>query len=137
MTTASRRRDVWVVGPLPPPVTGAARVTGLVRDAVESTGEAHVRCVDTGDGGPGSASANLVRRLARMLGGLGRLAVTRRRSGTVYIGGAGGEVLWYQAIVVLLARVAGLPTVFHHRSSYYLTATGGRCGSSRRSAAGG
>lgn len=114
---------MWVIGPLPPPVHGAARVTDLVREAVEASGAARVVRVDTGDGGTGSARADLLRRLGRMLGGVARLAVARRRSGTVYIGGAGGEVLWYQVVVVLLARLAGLRAVFHHHSYYYLTAT--------------
>lgn len=123
MTTPTRRRDVRVVGPLSTVPTGASRVTHMVLDALEASGEARIVRVDTGDGGDGSVRADLVGRLRRMLGGLVGLATARHRSGSVYIGGAGGEVLWYQAIVVLLARVAGLRTVFHHHSYWYLTAT--------------
>jgi glycosyltransferase involved in cell wall biosynthesis len=114
----ARSATVWVFGPLPPPVHGAARVTDLVRRSLEAA-DAGVRvvAVDSND------AVSTRRRLARMLGGLGRLALVRRRSGAVYVGGAGGEVLWYQAVVVLLARLKGLRTVFHHHSSWYLTRT--------------
>ncbi len=116
MTSGGRPRTVWIFGPLPLPVHGASRVTDLVLRTVVDTGTCVV-AIDSNDGAPP------VRRLAHMLSGLARLAVARRRSGAVYIGGAGGEVLWYQAVVVLLARLAGFRTVFHHHSYYYLTQT--------------
>lgn len=121
-SSSSRPATVWVVGPVPPPVHGASRVTSQVLDTLRSRGDVRVVVVDTGDGGPGGLRG-VVARLGRLVGGLGRLLVARRRSGSVYVGGAGGGLLWYQALVVLLARVAGLRVVFHHHSFAYVDRT--------------
>jgi glycosyltransferase involved in cell wall biosynthesis len=81
-------------------------------DELEAAG-ARVQVNDSNDG------VSTPRRLGRLLRGLLRLV--RARGGSVYLGGAGGELLRYQALVVALARRAGLPTVFHHHNSSYLT----------------
>ena len=106
---------VWLFGPIPPPVHGAARVTQQVREGVEATSTRLV-AVDTGGG------AGVVPRLRQMIGGLLRLAVPRRGSGrgSVYIGGAGGPTLWYQTVVVLVGRLTGRRVVFHHHSYAYV-----------------
>lgn len=114
MTSPDTSTTVWLFGPIPPPVHGAARVTQQVRDGVEATSTRLV-AIDTG-GGSGLAS-----RLRQMLGGLLRLAVPGL--GSVYVGGAGGPTLWYQAVVVLLGRLTGRRVVFHHHSYAYVNAT--------------
>lgn len=113
----ARRPVVRVLGPLPPPMHGASAVTQRMVDALRQNGSAEVVTVDIGDGGSTS------RRLRALLGGLLRFlpALVRRRSDAVYLGGAGGELLWYQAVVVLLGRLAGHRIVFHHHNSSYLT----------------
>ena len=113
--TSPDTTTVWLFGPIPPPVHGAARVTQQVREGVEATSTRLV-AVDTG-GGDGLGS-----RLRQMIGGLLRLAVPRRGSGrgSVYVGGAGGPTLWYQAIVVLVGRLTGRRVVFHHHSYAYV-----------------
>lgn len=105
------RRVVRVHGPIPPPITGAARVTRLMAEQLEAAG-ARVQVNDSND------DVGVVRRLGRLLRGLVRLLGAR--GGTVYVGGAGGELLRYQVLVVALARRAGLPTVFHHHNFSYL-----------------
>lgn len=113
----ARRPVVRVLGPLPPPMHGASAVTQRMVDALRENGSAEVVTVDIGDGGSTS------RRLRSLLGGLLRFlpALVRRRSDAVYLGGAGGELLWYQAVAVLLGRLAGHRIVFHHHNSSYLT----------------
>lgn len=111
-----------VVGPVPPPVHGASRVTGQVIDALRGSSGTRVVVVDTGDGGPGGVRGTIA-RLGRLTGGLVRLLLARRGSGSVYVGGAGGGLLWFQALVVALARLAGLRTVFHHHSFAYVDRT--------------
>ncbi|GAA1747434.1 glycosyltransferase family 4 protein [Aeromicrobium alkaliterrae] len=114
---SSHRRVVRVLGPLPPPVHGASAVTDRMVGALRERQEIDVVTVDIGDG------AGLPRRLLALLGGLLRFVprLVLRRRDAVYLGGAGGELLWYQAMVVLLARLAGHRTVFHHHNSSYLT----------------
>lgn len=112
-----RRPDgtVVVVGPLPPPVHGAARVTERMRDVLEDRAD-RVVVVDTSaqrdDGSDLSAPA----RVRRLAAGLLTLAVATARGATVYVGGAGGALLWYQALVLLVARAARVRAVFHHHS---------------------
>lgn len=102
---------VRVHGPLPPPVTGAARVTDLMAAELRARG-ARLELNDSND------AVGTMRRIGRLVRGLLRLAVARR--GSVYVGGAGGELLHYQALVVGLARRRGLRVVFHHHNSSYL-----------------
>ncbi len=102
---------VRIHGPLPPPVTGAARVTDLMAAELRARG-ARLELNDSNDAvGP-------LRRVGRLVRGLLRLGAARR--GSVYVGGAGGELLHYQALVVGLARRRGLRVVFHHHNSSYL-----------------
>lgn len=106
------RRLVRVFGPLPPPVHGASRVTRMVADLVAAEPGVQVREFDSNDG------VGLATRLGRMLRGVASLALGR--GGSVYVGGAGGELLWYQAAVVLLARLRRQRVVFHHHNFSYL-----------------
>ncbi len=108
----TRRHVVRVFGPLPPPVHGASRVTRMVADLVAAEAGVEVREFDSNDDVPTAA------RLRRMLRGLADLAFGRR--GTVYLGGAGGEVLWYQALVVVVARLRRQRIAFHHHNFSYL-----------------
>ncbi len=102
---------VHVHGPIPPPMHGAARVTALMVDELRRAG-ARTQINDFNDAvGP-------VRRLARLLRGV--LRTLRPRRGSVYLGGAGGEILRYQGLIVRLARRARLPIVFHHHNFSYL-----------------
>lgn len=107
----SGRRPVVVTGPMPPPVHGAAVVTGRMRDLLLQR-EVDVLSIDSND------SASAPQRLARLAVGLLRLLalVVARRRPAVYLGGAGGELLWFQALVVGLGRLGGGPVVFHHHN---------------------
>lgn len=115
-----------VVGPLPPPVHGASRVTQAVLQALTASGNdegVEVASVSTA----GVPEGHPVRyHLSRVLahGRAVRVLVDRadRRPTVLYLGGAGGGGLWYQLGLVALARVLGVAVVFHHHSAGYLAA---------------
>ncbi len=96
-----------VIGPIPPPVHGAAVVTGRLVDAVRERG-AELRIIDTND-------RPLLRRLGILVVGL--LSLLRRPGRRrLYIAGAGGEMLWFQVAAVAVARAVRMPTTFHHHN---------------------
>ncbi|WP_370288120.1 glycosyltransferase family 4 protein [Nocardioides sp.] len=108
-------RRVVLTGPLPPPVTGAALVTERMRDTLAGAlaGTAgRLVVVDS------NSNASAPARVLRLLTGLLRLAllVALRRRPAVYVGGAGGELLWFQALVVAIGVRGGGPVLFHHHS---------------------
>ena len=118
--SAERPPTVLVVGPLPPPIHGAARVTALVAGNLRERG-VHVLEADTGapDGGP-----RLRYHLTRFVRHLRAAALVwhcRHRAQSLYIAGAGGLGLWYQVLVVLVGRLSGVQIVFHHHSFLYVT----------------
>lgn len=107
---------VVVAGPLPPPVTGAAVVTAAMRSALDATA-ARTVILDSNDNAP---SIVRVLRLVRDVTRLAVLVAGGRRP-ALYVGGAGGELLWHQALLVALARLGGGPVVFHHHNTGPLT----------------
>lgn len=119
-----RRTTLLIVGPLPPPVHGAGRVTQEVVDQVRPRlrdGSTRLETVST-SGRP--ASAGVPYHLSRILAhghALRRLVLARCGGPTVlYVGGAGGAGLWYQLALVVASRGFGVPVVFHHHSSGYV-----------------
>jgi len=115
----ANRPVVVAVGPFPPPVHGAARVTDAVVRGLES--HAEVRRVDTGGGGRTGVRYHVARVVAhsRVLKVL--LSISRRRSRSIYVGGAGGLGLWYQVLAVAGARASRCRIAYHHHSYAYLT----------------
>ena len=114
------RVGVLVVGPVPPPIHGAARITQLMVTRLREAGTP-VTVIDTsGDGVAGSKyhAYRLLRHIAAVFAMIKR----RKSHGALYIGGAGGGGLWYQAAVLLIARVLGYRLIFHHHSFAYITA---------------
>ena len=108
---------VVVVGPFPPPVHGAARVTAAVTDLLRAAG-ANIRVVDTG-----VVASGWRYHRHRLLAHVRAAWLTTRvpAGSAVYLGGAGGLGLWYQLAVVAAARLRRLKVVFHHHSSQYLS----------------
>lgn len=109
-------RVVLVVGPLPPPLHGAARVTEQVVARCRALGLV-VRTVNT-QPDMRRPTYHLERALAHVKA-LASTAAAGRRS-VLYVAGAGGFGLWYQACVLLLARALGRQSYFHHHSYAYL-----------------
>lgn len=110
------RPRVLVIGPLPPPIHGAARVTERVRAALDDAG-ASVLTIDTSGGG--RVERGLRYHHSRVVAHVraGWCVVRFRRDlRSAYLAGAGGAGLWYQAFVLALIRMVGLDVTFHHHS---------------------
>jgi glycosyltransferase involved in cell wall biosynthesis len=110
---------VLVVGPLPPPIHGAARVTDQVVGNLRAAGVT-VRALDTSGRDSGVGLGHHWARLRVHLRAAGLALLGRRRPSALYVAGAGGLGLWYQVLVVLAARLARIPTMFHHHSYAYV-----------------
>jgi glycosyltransferase involved in cell wall biosynthesis len=111
---------VVVIGPVPPPVHGAALVTAAVIEQLMSTA-ASVRVVNTRGGRHRSRVRYHLSRAAAHIKALktiwnGRHGAHR----SVYIAGAGGAGLWYQAALAFFGRSLGYQIFFHHHSFSYL-----------------
>lgn len=122
MSTLTGR--VLLLGPLPPPVHGAAVVTQTMLRWLRDRGT-EVTVVDASVDSHGIASFTsrsaaagyLIARLWHHLVCCLRLI---RRPDALYIGGAGGSGLLFQLLPIAVARALGVPVVFHHHSSAYL-----------------
>jgi len=110
-----RQPAVIVVGPYPPPIHGAARVTRLVSENLRAAGAA-VRAVDTSGVTDRSRVAYHLSRIWSHVRAVGVVARAGREVTSVYLAGAGGFGLWYQLVVVVVARTKGYRVVFHHHS---------------------
>ena len=114
---------VVIVGPTPPPIHGASRVTARVVELASAAAGPHRSVLHVSTSGTGwtKSLAYHVSRIAAHLRA-GWLLVHRRISGsvTLYVTGAGGLGLAYQAALIGLARVLGCRSVFHHHSWSYL-----------------
>jgi glycosyltransferase involved in cell wall biosynthesis len=109
-----------VVGPIPPPIHGAAKVTAQV---VANLQKAGADLITVSTSGPDGGSRLRYHRLRITLHL--RAAATawraRRRPTSLYVAGAGGLGLWYQVVVIAAGRLAGHRLVFHHHSYAYVT----------------
>lgn len=117
---------ILVLGPLPPPVHGAAVVTEGMIGWLRRAGVT-VQVVDSSVDSHGIATISGFRTIATYL--LARLwkhavcsAALLRRPKALYVGGAGDRGLYFQLICLIVARVMRVPVVFHHHSSAYLVA---------------
>lgn len=120
MRARSQRRTIYVVGPLPPPMHGAARVTEAIAALAEQQGVT-VHRLNTGVAQ--ERSLYHVVRAARHFRIASTLLLSGRRPATTYLCGAGGYGLWYQVCVVAAARLSGHQIVFHHHSYSYINKT--------------
>jgi glycosyltransferase involved in cell wall biosynthesis len=113
-------RALNFVGPLPPPVDGQAVVTEFLLRALERHG-APPTVLDIG-AGPGRGVAALLRRSARLLGVVARLAadVVARRRGLTYLSLNANRGMYVSAFMAGLARVAGHRIVIHHHTAGHL-----------------
>ncbi len=109
---------VLAVGPLPPPIHGAASVNAAVQDALY--GRVGLVTVDTSGGGY-SGVAYHRHRLLRHLGALRALIAPGPRAARVlYLTAPGGRGVWYLLPLALAARLLRYRTVVHHHSWSYL-----------------
>ena len=115
-----RTKCVVVVGPLPPPIHGAAQITKVVVELLGQTAW-HVTTIDTAvrDGASGiNYHQKRIEAHVRAVWNLLMLRHVNQRA--LYVGGAGGNGLWYQVAVALVGSLLGFRIVFHHHSYAYL-----------------
>jgi glycosyltransferase involved in cell wall biosynthesis len=120
MRSARSPAAIIVIGPVPPPVHGAALITAALISRLRVSG-ASVCVVDTGGTSPASRIRyHLTRTLAHARASKVLWSERHQVDKALYIAGAGGSGLWYQATVALFARILGYRIVFHHHSFSYL-----------------
>jgi glycosyltransferase involved in cell wall biosynthesis len=110
---------VLVVGTMPPPIHGSARVTALVVDNLAAAGPAPI-VVNTSGTESGIGLRHHLIHTAAHLRAIQMLIRRRRSLTSMYVTGGGGPVIWYEVVIVALARLLRLPVVFHHHSFRFL-----------------
>lgn len=108
-----------VVGPLPPPMQGAAATTEAFVAHLAATGPLSV-CNNAI--GPGGRLTGSIVKFVRTMGALAVVAGGARRPGrALYIALDGGLGLAYNLMVVALARALGYRLYLHHHSFAYIS----------------
>lgn len=110
----------WVVGALPPPLTGKIAVTAAVVKSIRDSGA----MLETVDISAATLSRSIMTRLGRLpavLQGIGRIAKANScEGGNLYISISGGAGQVYELLFVLLARAKRMHIFLHHHSFAYL-----------------
>jgi len=109
---------LFVVGPFPPPVHGAAVITAAVADRLE--GHARIRRCDISPGRLTRGPAYHLRRVWRVFATAAAIAENVGRPGCVYISAAGGSGLLYNLLLTAVARLLRQRLFLHHHSFAYL-----------------
>lgn len=111
-----------VLGPYPPPMTGAAKNTQNMLDALQANG---VRAVPISTAvalkRESSGLTYYIQRLGRIFGVIRELVRARNRSGILYIVPDAGLGTWYTVLYALLGILTFRRIIFHHRSFLYIT----------------
>ncbi|MCI0334408.1 MAG: glycosyltransferase family 4 protein [Planctomycetes bacterium] len=112
-------RALWVLGPLPPPVTGMTLLTSAILQALESAG-----CVRSFNWSPGLPRRSLwmrLRRNARMLRSVAMLLARGRvRNERLYMVANSYSGLYSTALVVFVAARLGYTIYLHHHVYFYI-----------------
>jgi glycosyltransferase involved in cell wall biosynthesis len=117
---SATRRTIVVIGPLPPPFHGAAKVTRATIETLARDGWG-VTAIDTSVTEGTGRLVYHCRRLRAHLRACGILLTLRGARGRMlYIAGAGGGGLWYQLVVALLGSILRFRIAFHHHSFAYI-----------------
>jgi glycosyltransferase involved in cell wall biosynthesis len=109
---------LFVVGPFPPPVHGAAVITAAVADRLEQ--HATIRRCDISPGRLSRGLAYHLRRVWRVLAAAAAIVENVGRPGCVYISAAGGSGLLYNLLLTTVARLLRQRLFLHHHSFAYL-----------------
>lgn len=112
------RARVFVVGPFPPPVHGAAMVTAAIAERLAA--HAEVRRCDISPGRLSRGTVYHLRRIWRVLAAAAAIAENIGRFGCVYISAAGGSGLIYNLALAAVARLLRQRVFVHHHSFAYL-----------------
>ena len=115
---ASRRAELLVIGPMPPPVHGYSVVTKFIADKLAALAPIEVINV-----APDSLVRNRryhAQRMRRAARALWRVLAARRHSRSLYVAIAGGAGVAYDLPLVLAARLLGYKIYIHHHSFSYI-----------------
>ena len=118
-------RSVIFVGPFPPPIHGASNVTSSLYQLIKTHAnplELDVHRISTAGDTLVRTPAYHLRRIQAHARAIAKILSLRIRGPlTLYIGGAGGAGIWYQAALVVLARISSSRVIFHHHNFSYIT----------------
>jgi glycosyltransferase involved in cell wall biosynthesis len=113
---------VLILGPFPPPITGAAKNTQNMLDALKLSG-ASVTAVSSSVALKRESSGidYHIQRIRRIFGVLREMFAARDSKATLYNVPDAGWGAWYTLIYMLFALVTFGTIVFHHRSYLYVS----------------
>lgn len=113
--------SVLMVGPFPPPLGGAAKITEAVCEALEAECVTVERIVTSASTLAHQRSLQYhVQRCRGTIRGLATLLVRARHTRTVYIVPDGGWGVWYTLAYGLVASIAYRRVFFHHHTCRYI-----------------
>jgi hypothetical protein len=115
----SRGRALWVLGPLPPPITGMTLLTSAVLKALQSAGP--VQHYNWSPGMPRRSLWMRLRRNARMLHSIARLIARGRvRNQRLYVVANSYSGLYLTMLLVFVAARLGYTICLHHHVYSYI-----------------
>ncbi len=128
MDTVDRTRDsnplkpsILMVGPFPPPLGGAAKISQAVFEALEAEHVTVERIVTSASTLSHQRSVRYhMQRSRGTIRGLATLLVRARHTKTVYIVPDAGLGVWYTLAYGLVAAIAYRRVFFHHHSCRYI-----------------
>lgn len=115
---ASRRAEILVIGPIPPPVHGYSVVTKFIAEKLAAAAPVEVINV-----APDSLVRNRryhAQRMLRAVRALWSVLAARQRSRSLYFAIAGGAGVVYDLPLALEARLLGYKIYIHHHSFSYI-----------------
>lgn len=113
--------SVLIIGPFPPPLGGAAKITNAVFEALVTAGVS-VHRIDTSASNLGHHKSlrHHVERVAGTIAGSRALVAQARRCRTLYLVPDAGRGGWYTLLYATLASICYRHIFLHHHSSRYV-----------------
>jgi glycosyltransferase involved in cell wall biosynthesis len=115
---ASRRAEILVIGPMPPPVHGYSVVTKFIAEKLAAV--ARIEVINIAPDGLIRNRRYHAQRMLRAARALWRVLVARRHSRSLYFAIAGGAGIAYDLPLALAARLLGYKIYVHHHSFSYI-----------------
>lgn len=108
-----------IIGPMPPPIHGAALVTALIAEKMKERGA--VRVCDISPGRFERGPRYHLTRVRKVWAAAWKMANAGfRAGGAVYLSAAGGSGLLYNVLIAAVARLLGFRVALHHHAFSYL-----------------
>ena len=111
---------IMIIGPLPPPLHGAAVITAMVAEAVAVRNK--VILLNIAPSGMQRGLAYHWTRVRRVMAAMVRVAASGfgAKRGAIYLSAAGGRGLLYNVTLAVGARLLNRPLYIHHHSFAYI-----------------